>query len=111
MVALIFLLTASLHFDRIYTVSVSLLGACSAGLLAWFRPKYSGPLMLALVVQYIPFLLVNGILTYLPVVIYGSDAITGFRIGSIPIEDFIYSFVMLVCPVCIYEYLGSRRRA
>jgi lycopene cyclase domain-containing protein len=102
---------ASLHADKIYTVSVCLLGALTSFALALSRPNYSGALMAALATQYLPFLLVNGLLTFLPVVSYRDAAIMGWHIGSIPIEDAIYSYVMLAGPVAIFEFLSSRRPA
>ncbi len=45
--------------------------------------------------SYLPFLLVNGILTGLPIVGYNPEAILGIRILSIPLEDFFYNFGML----------------
>ena len=45
--------------------------------------------------SYIPFLLANGVLTALPVVSYGPQAIWGIRVYTIPLEDFFYSFSML----------------
>jgi lycopene cyclase domain-containing protein len=44
---------------------------------------------------YIPFLVVNAVLTALPVVEYNPRAILGPRVGSIPVEDFFYNFSML----------------
>jgi lycopene cyclase domain-containing protein len=105
---LAFLMLALFNLDKIYTLSVGILAGGAAAFLAWFRPRYSRPLMLALIFQYLPFLLVNGILTYLPVVIYDGEAFMGYRIGTIPLEDSLYSFVMLVGPVAIYEFLGKR---
>lgn len=44
---------------------------------------------------YIPFFIVNYLLTSLPIVEYSPKAIWGIRITSIPFEDFFYSFSML----------------
>jgi lycopene cyclase domain-containing protein len=101
---------ALMNGDRIYTVSVCGLGAFISLLLALFRPHYSGPLLTAVAIQYLPFLLVNGILTALPVVLYRADALIGIHIGSIPLEDTVYSFVMLVVPVSIFEMILRRSR-
>ncbi|NVM44342.1 MAG: lycopene cyclase domain-containing protein [Candidatus Lokiarchaeota archaeon] len=49
----------------------------------------------ALFLSYIPFLIFNGIFTFLPIVSYSSEAIIGFRVISIPIEDFFYSFSLI----------------
>jgi len=45
---------------------------------------------------------VNYILTSLPVVTYNSEAIWGKRILTIPVEDFLYSYVLL--SLCLYVY-------
>jgi lycopene cyclase domain-containing protein len=50
---------------------------------------------LAILASYLPFLIVNGLLTALPVVLYDPRAIWGIRITSIPLEDFLFSFSML----------------
>jgi lycopene cyclase domain-containing protein len=55
------------------------------------------------------FLLVNGILTGLPVVMYAPHAIIGTRVFTIPIEDFAYLFALLTPTVALYEYLSSRK--
>jgi lycopene cyclase domain-containing protein len=60
-------------------------------------------------VSIVPFMLVNGILTSLPVVEYNSDHILNIRIFNIPVEDFSYLFLMLLMVTTIYENLkGSR---
>ncbi|MFW9950327.1 MAG: lycopene cyclase domain-containing protein [Candidatus Thorarchaeota archaeon] len=51
--------------------------------------------IIALFMSYIPFLIFNGIFTYLPIVSYSNEAIIGFRVISIPIEDFFYSFSLI----------------
>ncbi|MFP4267274.1 MAG: lycopene cyclase domain-containing protein [Spirochaetaceae bacterium] len=50
---------------------------------------------LALAISYVPFVIANGVLTGMPVVLYGEGHILGIRIGTIPLEDFFYSFAML----------------
>lgn len=57
---------------------------------------------------FVPFLIFNYVLTSLPILIYGSEHITGFKVATIPIEDFLYSFVMVTMYVVVYE---SSRRA
>ena len=99
---------ALLHAERAYTLWVGLAAAAASAALALGRPLYARPLLFALAVQYIPFLLVNGFLTALPVVRYRADAILGPRILSIPVEDAIYAFVMFVLPVSFYEALTGR---
>jgi lycopene cyclase domain-containing protein len=54
----------------------------------------------------IAFLLVNGILTGMPIVLYNSEAIWNIRIGSIPLEDLFYNIGMLGFYLVSYEKAG-----
>jgi lycopene cyclase domain-containing protein len=62
----------------------------------------------------IPFIIVNGILTGAitesPIVWYDNTENLGFRIISIPIEDFAYAFSMLFGNLMIFEYLNSKKK-
>lgn len=57
----------------------------------------------------IGFLLINFLLTFLPVVIYNSEYITNIRILSIPIEDFLYFWNMNTLILFIYNRLQSKQ--
>ena len=52
---------------------------------------------------YVPFLLVNFVLTALPVVEYNPAAIFGIRVLTIPVEDFFYNFSMLSFYLLFYR--------
>jgi lycopene cyclase domain-containing protein len=104
----LFLMAVANH-GRPYTFAAAAAGSLAGALLAAVAPWYGRALMAALAVQYVPFLIVNGILTALPVVVYRQDAILGLRLGSIPVEDIVYAFVLLVLPVALFEFLTSRR--
>ncbi|MGZ8477635.1 MAG: lycopene cyclase domain-containing protein [Candidatus Binatia bacterium] len=56
-----------------------------------------------LAICYIPFLLVNSVLTALPVVEYHPTAIFGLRVFTIPIEDFFYNYAMLSFYLLFYR--------
>ena len=64
--------------------------------------------MAYLIVQ-IPFGLVNGVLTSLPVVWYNDLENLGFRLVSIPVEDTMYNMLMLMMTVSYFEWLLKRR--
>jgi lycopene cyclase domain-containing protein len=55
------------------------------------------------------FLIFNYLLTSIPVVEYSSMAIIGFRIITIPIEDFMFNFSMLTLYLAIYLYFKRRK--
>jgi lycopene cyclase domain-containing protein len=56
-----------------------------------------------LAICYVPFLIINTVLTALPVVEYNSKAIWGLRIGTIPLEDFFYNYAMLSFYLLLYR--------
>jgi lycopene cyclase domain-containing protein len=60
---------------------------------------------LAYFVNLIPFLLVNGVLTALPVVIYNNNENLATRIYTIPVEDTFYFLSLYLLNINIYEYL------
>ena len=62
-------------------------------------------------ISLIPMFIVNGILTALPVVIYDDTQNLGLRIGTIPIEDFLYSAILLAMNISLYEWLKRRSDA
>lgn len=60
-------------------------------------------------ISLVPFLIVNGILTSLPVVEYNPAHILNIRILNIPVEDFSYFFLMLLMVTTIYEALKESK--
>lgn len=58
---------------------------------------------LTILISYIPFLIVNFILTSLPIVTYNSNSIWGIRLLTIPLEDFFYSFSMISLWLLCYQ--------
>lgn len=56
-----------------------------------------------LLFTFLPFVIVNYILTSLPVVTYKQSAIWGIRITTIPLEDFFYSFSLVTLYIYFYE--------
>jgi lycopene cyclase domain-containing protein len=73
-----------------------------------FKP-YITKFYFAYFVSLIPFMIVNGILTSLPVVKYNPAHIMNIRIQNIPVEDFSYLFLMLLMVITIYEKLREAR--
>ncbi len=74
----------------------------------WLKPFYIGMFWMAYLVHLIPFGVVNGILTAWPVVIYNNAENLSLRVGTIPIEDSIYSLLLFLMCVNAYEYLKGR---
>lgn len=49
-------------------------------------------------------LLVNGYLTGTNIVIYNAKFFIGLRIGTIPVEDFMFGFSMVTITIIFWEY-------
>ena len=61
-----------------------------------------------LFISILPFLIVNGLLTSIPIVIYNPIHILGIRLGSIPIEDILYGWTLLLSNIWAFEHQRSR---
>lgn len=107
------------HHDKWYTgVKFGLTGVFLLGHWWIYRDKYLGRFYLAYLVSLLPFLLVNGVLTYLPVVSYNNSENLGIRIAdifgipflNIPIEDTVYNLLLLTMVFTIYEWGKARAK-
>lgn len=99
-----------LYFDKLYTtVTFGLLFILIAYLQFFARVEWLSRFYMAYTVSLIPFYIVNGILTSLPVVLYNDAENLGLRVGTIPFEDLFYSMALLIMNVGFFEYFKSRR--
>ena len=109
---LILFILALANYDKWYTlVNFSL-----AIPLTWLVYKYNPQLLqhffLTFLVMLIPFFIVNGVLTGSwidnKVVWYNDAENLGIRMGTIPVEDSIYAYSMILMNLYYFEYLCSR---
>ena len=68
-----------------------------------------GKFYLAYLVSLIPFYIVNGILTAIPIVMYNNAENMNFRVGTIPFEDHFYSMSLILLNLLFFEYFRSRK--
>ncbi len=109
--AIFIILVGLLHLRQLYT-SVTFLFLPVIMLVHYrlFRDKLLGRFYLAYLVHLVPFLLVNGVLTALPVVWYDNGHNLGIRLTTIPIEDTMYSMIMLLITITAYEYFRRHQK-
>lgn len=106
---ILYLVIALSNLDRTYTLLNYTMGALVIiGHILVFGFSRISRFFFMYAVHLIPFSIVNGILTYLPVVRYNNEENLGIRIGSIPIEDFTYSMTMLLIVYSFYIYQKPR---
>ena len=107
-----FLIIGLWNLDKWYT-SVNFLIA--AGMLSihlfLFEQKFLGKFYLAYLVHLLPFLILNGVLTGAfteeAVVVYNNAENLSLRIFTIPIEDSVYSFTLLLMNITLFEKFSS----
>jgi lycopene cyclase domain-containing protein len=56
----------------------------------------------------IPFLIVNGFLTAIPIVCYNNTQNLGIRLYTIPFEDVFYGMLLMMLIICLYERMLRR---
>jgi lycopene cyclase domain-containing protein len=99
------------NFGKLYTaVTFTLLAVILLSLLFVFKADWLGRFYMAYLVSLIPFYIVNGSLTSIPVVLYDNHQNLGFRIGTIPFEDHFYSMALLLMNVGFFEYFKNRKK-
>jgi lycopene cyclase domain-containing protein len=97
--------------DRLYTtVTFSLLLVLIFTLQYVFKLEWIRRFYMAYIVSLLPFYIVNGILTSVPIVLYNNAENIGFRIGTIPFEDHFYSMALLIMNVGFYEYFKNKNQ-
>tara|TARA_B100001063_G_scaffold97147_1_gene90751 strand:+ start:6109 stop:6684 length:576 start_codon:yes stop_codon:yes gene_type:complete len=109
---LILFILALANYDKWYT----LVNFSMAIPLTWLVYKYNPQLLqyflLTFLVMLIPFFIVNGVLTGSwidnQVVWYNNAENLGIRMGTIPVEDSIYAYSMILMNLYFFEYLCSR---
>lgn len=104
-------LIAAFFFRRQdYTQWVMLLTSLAFLVLWLLQPRLMRSLHFwtAIGISYLAFAMVNGILTAVPVVIYSPEANSGIRLGSIPLEDFFYSFALLSLNFSLFRLFLDR---
>lgn len=75
----------------------------------FFKDFNAAFFLIAYVIILIPFLLVNGFLTAIPVVLYNDAENLALRIYTIPVEDVFYGMLLILMNIAIYEKLRNRK--
>jgi len=110
-IAISLFILAILYHDKLYTfvdfISLSIFLFLHQYV---FRSTYLARFYITWAVCIIPFLIVNGVITGMPIVIYNDLENTTFRIFTIPVEDMFYGMLQFLLVMTIYEYLKSKRK-
>ena len=59
--------------------------------------------------MFILMFIVNGFLTWRPVVIYGEGFYLGIRLFTVPIEDFLFGFSLITSNIVLWEFYTQKK--
>lgn len=116
---------AATYWGRLYTSSTTVLLGVFCVWMIWKRPEWLPGLWTAFVALLPPFIVTNGVLTGLQfwrypllnrmpdavgtqVVWYDNTQNLGVRLFSIPLDDFLYAFLLIGLNIALFEYLRGR---
>ncbi len=111
--AIIFLVLGILFNQQQYTCYTFIFNFIFITALYLFRKHFKSFDALSFLVSYticlIPFLIVNGFLTALPIIRYNHAENFNTRIYTIPVEDIFYGMLLILMNVVIYEKLKEKK--
>lgn len=97
------------YYNRLYSaITFGLLLVLILLLQYGFKVNWLNRYYIAFLVALIPFYIVNGILTSIPVVLYNNQENMGLRIGTIPFEDHFYLMALLLMNIGFFEYFKRK---
>ena len=115
LLSVILFIAGIIYVEKDYTSYTFILFPIFVGLFYGFRKYFSGFKTGVFLVSYaiilVPFLLVNGFLTAIPVVLYNDAENLGIRIYTIPFEDIFYGMLLVFMNIVIYEKLRTGQLA
>jgi lycopene cyclase domain-containing protein len=114
MIALVLLVTGIIFNRQMYTWWTLTGNAVCIAIVylfkRYFRSFDAASFLISYIVVLIPFLIVNGFLTAIPVVIYNDAENLGTRIYTIPVEDVFYGMLLFLMNIVIYEKMKTRMK-
>ena len=113
LLAVLLLIAGVIYFDKYYTGSTFIFTGIFVLIVYLFRNFFKNFDAVSFLISYaiclIPFLIVNGFLTAIPVVIYNDVENLGIRIYTIPFEDAFYGMLLILLNIVIYEKIKSKK--
>jgi len=110
--AIVLLITGIFFYKKYYTswtfVFCSLFIAIIYNCRNYFKDFDATSFMVSFAIILIPFLIVNGLLTAIPIVLYNDAENLGIRIYTIPFEDTFYGMLLVMMDIAIYEKIRNR---
>ena len=113
LIGFILLLVAIINHSKDYTFFTFFFNGLFIFILAsakkYFQSFNVNAFLISYLIILIPFLVVNGLLTAIPVVLYNNNENLDFRIYKIPFEDIFYGMLLIMMNIAGYE--RSKKKA
>jgi lycopene cyclase domain-containing protein len=103
----ILLIAGAAFYEKAYTFYTFIFCVLAIFMLYLFRNKNSfraDVFLLGYLISIVPFFIVNGLLTAIPVVIYNNAENLGIRLYTIPFEDVFYGMLLMLGNIGIMEW-------
>lgn len=111
--AVLLLVIGIFYVDKYYTGWTFIITGICILLLYLFKNFFGGfdavSFLVSFAICLVPFLIVNGFLTAIPVVQYNNAENLGFRIYTIPFEDAFYGMLLILMNIVLFEKLKNKR--
>lgn len=106
-IGIMLLVAALFYHERAYTFFTFFFNGIFIFVLSsaknYFRHFNVGAFLISYAIILIPFLIINGLLTSIPVVLYNDNENLTFRIFTIPFEDIFYGMLLIMMNVVGFE--------
>ena len=103
------LVVGLLNYERAYTFYTFIFAAIFLSFILFMKRNdwvfHTTAFLMAYAIILIPFLIVNGLLTAIPVVLYNDHENLAIRLYTIPLEDIFYGMLLVLMNVVGYERL------
>ena len=110
--AIVLLVIGIINHDKFYTGWTFIISGAFILSIYFFRNYFKNfdavSFLVSFAICLIPFLIVNGFLTAIPVVLYNDAENLGIRIYTIPFEDIFYGMLLILMNIVLYETLKNR---
>ena len=108
-IGIMLLVAAIFYHERAYTFFTFFFNGIFIFIIAsqkkYFRNFNNSAFLIAYAIILIPFLIINGLLTSIPVVLYNDNENLAYRIYTIPFEDIFYGMLLIMMNVVGFERL------
>ena len=105
--AIVLLIAGIVFYKKYYTSCAFIFTAIGIAIIymskTYFKNFNATVFLIVYCLILIPFLIVNGFLTALPVVFYNNEENLGLRIYTIPFEDIFYGMLLVLMNIVIFQ--------